>query len=90
MRDVTDNMNVEYIENAIQMLKTYAREESLNRLIAILEALKQDIGNEALLTELTRAWRNLGVYQGTVLTYVPFFHTLIPDDIFGDNLKKID
>jgi hypothetical protein len=27
------------------------------------------------------------VYQGTVLTYVPYFYTLIPDDIFGDNLK---
>lgn len=81
-------MNVEYIENAIQMLKTYAKEENLNPLIAILERLKQDIGNESILAELTQAWRNLGVYQGTVLTYVPFFYTLIPDDIFGDNLKK--
>lgn len=88
MRDVTDNKNVEYIENAIQMLKTYAKEESLKSLIAILEALKQDLHNESLLAELTNAWRNLGVYQGTVLTYVPYFYTLIPDDIFGDNLKK--
>ena len=85
-----DNLNVEYIEHALKMLKTYAREESLNPLIAILEKLKQDIGNEALLTELTRTWRNLGIYQGTVLTYVPFFFTLIPDDIFGDNLKELD
>lgn len=85
-----DNLNVEYIEHALQMLKTYAKEESLNPLIAILEKLKQDIGNEALITELTRAWRNLGIYQGTVLTYVPFFFTLIPDDIFGDNLKELD
>lgn len=90
MRDVTDNKNVEYIDNAIRMLKTYAKEESLKPLIAILEALKQDMNmhNESLLAELTNAWRNLGVYQGTVLTYVPFFYTLIPDDIFGDNLKK--
>ncbi|HEY6094912.1 MAG TPA: hypothetical protein VIU93_08165 [Gallionellaceae bacterium] len=88
MIEASKTMNVEYIENAIQMLKTYAKEENLNPLIAILERLKQDIGNESILAELTQAWRNLGVYQGTVLTYVPFFYTLIPDDIFGDNLKK--
>ena len=85
-----ENLNVEYIEHALQMLTTFAKEESLDPLIAILEKLKQDIGNEALLRELTRTWRNLGIYQGTVLTYVPFFYSLIPDDIFGDNSKKMD
>ena len=88
MSDITDNMNVGYIDDAIQMLNTYAKEDSLKPLISILEALKQDLYNESLLVELTDAWRNLGVYQGTVLTYVPYFYTLIPDDIFGDNLKK--
>ena len=81
-------MNVGYIDDAIRMLTTYAKEDSLKPLISILEALKQDLHNESLLAELTDAWRNLGVYQGTVLTYVPYFYTLIPDDIFGDNLKK--
>lgn len=88
MSNTTDNMNREYIDNAIQKLNTYARVDSLKPLISILEALKQDPGNESLSAELTAAWRNLGVYQGTVLTYVPYFYTLIPDDIFGDNLKK--
>jgi hypothetical protein len=88
MSNITDNMNVGYIDDAIQMLNTYAKEESLKPLISILEALKQDLDNESLLVELTDTWRNLGVYQGTVLTYVPYFYTLIPDDIFGDNLKK--
>ena len=88
MSNITDNMNVGYIDDAIQMLKTYANEDSLKPLISILEALKQDLYNESLLAELTDTWRNLGVYQGTVLTYVPYFYTLIPDDIFGDNLKK--
>ncbi len=88
MSDIIDNMNVEYIDNAIQMLNTYAKEDSLKDLISILEALKQDPHNESLLEKLTNTWRNLGVYQGTVLTYVPDFYTLIPDDIFGDNLKK--
>ncbi|MGA7593703.1 MAG: hypothetical protein WCA64_00770 [Gallionella sp.] len=88
MSNIADNMNVEKIVGAIQMLNAYAKEDSLKPLISILEALKQDPANESLSAELTAAWRNLGVYQGTVLTYVPYFYTLIPDDIFGDNLKK--
>ena len=87
MSNVTDNMNVGNIDEAIQLLNRYAKEDSLRPLISILEALKQDPDNESLSAELTHAWRNLGVYQGTVLTYVPYFYTLIPDDIFGDNLK---
>lgn len=80
MRNVTDD-----IDNAIQMLNKYAKETSIKPLISILEALKQDPDNESLLAQLTDTWRNLGVFQGTVLTYVPYFYTLIPDDIFGDN-----
>ncbi|HUW00382.1 MAG TPA: hypothetical protein VMV88_09525 [Gallionella sp.] len=87
MSNIADNMNVEYIDDAIQKLNTYAKEDSLKPLISILDALKQDPHNESLSAELTGTWRNLGVYQGTVLTYVPDFYTLIPDDIFGDNLN---
>ncbi len=83
-----DNMNVGYIDQAIQMLNTYAKEDSLKPLLSILEALRQDPYNKSLSAELAATWRNLGVYQGTVLTYVPYFYTLIPDDIFGDNLKE--
>ena len=64
MSNVTDNMNVEYLDNAIRMLNTYAKEESLKPLISILEALKLDLHNETLSAELTNAWRNLGIYQG--------------------------
>ena len=87
MKNATDNIDVADIDNAIQMLNKYAKETSIKPLISILEALKEDSHNESLLAQLTDTWRNLGVYQGTVLTYVPFFYTLIPDDIFGDNLK---
>jgi len=87
MRNVTDNIDVAEIDNAIQMLNKHANEASLEPLISILEALKKDSQNESLLAQLTDTWRNLGVYQGTVLTYAPNFYTLIPDDIFGDNLK---
>lgn len=83
----SDNIDVAYIDNAIQMLNTYAKEPRIKPLISILEALKEDSHNELLIAQLTDTWRGLGVYQGTVLTYVPYFYTLIPDDIFGDNLK---
>ena len=87
MNNSTDNIDVLKIDDAIQMLNTYAKEPNLKPLISILGALKEDLHNESLLAQLIDTWRNLGVYQGTVLTYVPYFYTLIPDDIFGDNLK---
>jgi len=87
MRNATDNIGLVEIDNAIQMLNKYANEPSIKPLISILEALKEDLHNESLLAQLADTWRNLGVYQGTVLTYVPYFYTLIPDDIFGDDLK---
>jgi len=84
MKDVTDGIDVADIDNAIQMLNKYAREPSIKPLISILEALKQDAHNESLLAQLAETWRGLGVFQGTVLTYVPYFYTFIADDIFGD------
>ena len=84
------DIDVVYIDNAIRILNEYAKEPSLKPLILILESLKQDPHSESLLVKLTDTWRSLGVYQGTVLTYVPNFYTLIPDDIFGDNLKEIE
>ena len=87
MSNTTDNIDVLKIDDAIQMLNTYAKEPNLEPLISILGALREDVNNESLLAQLTDTWRNLGIYQGTVLTYVPYFYTLIADDIFGDNLK---
>ena len=85
MSNSLDHMNVADIENAIHMLNEHVTETSVKALIPILEALKQDPGNESLVAELTAVWRNLGIYQGTVLTYVPYFFKLIPDDIFGED-----
>ena len=87
MSNTKDSIDVVDIDNAIQMLNEYAKEASIKPLISVLEALQQDSDNESLLVQLTDTWRSLGVYQGTVLTYVPYFYTLIPDDIFGDNIK---
>jgi hypothetical protein len=84
MKNATDNIDVADIDNAIQVLNKYTKEPSIKPLISILEELKKDSCNESLLEQLADTWRNLGVFQGTVLTYVPYFYTWIPDDIFGD------
>jgi len=84
MKNTTNNIDVADIDNAIQMLNKYVKEPSIQPLISILEALKQDSCNESLLEQLAETWRNLGVFQGAVLTYVPYFYTMLPDDIFGD------
>jgi len=84
MTNATDNIPVEDIENAILALSKYTNEPTIKPLISILEGLKKDSSNESLLAQLADTWRNLGVFQGTVLTYVPYFYTWIPDDIFGD------
>ncbi len=84
MDNSTDDINISKIDESIMMLTKHAKEPMLEPLISLLEALKQDINNESLLAQLNDTWRNLGIYQGTVLTYVPYFYTLIPDDIFGD------
>lgn len=85
MIPAASNINDADIENAILMLKKYTTEPSIKSLISILEALKEDPNNDSLFAELIKAWRNLGICQGTVLTYVPYFYTFIPDDIFGDD-----
>ena len=85
MQDITFDLNVTNLEDSINTLKTCANEPGLEPLISVLEALKQDINNEQVLTQFYDTWRNLGIFQGTVLTYLPLFYTLIPDDIFGDN-----
>ena len=84
MKNDTDNIDLTDINNAIQMLNKYTKEPSIKPLISTLEALKKDLYNESLLAQLADTWRNLGILQGAVLTYVPNFYTFIPDDIFGD------
>lgn len=84
MTNATNHIDPADIDMAVQMLNKYAKEPSIEPLIAILEALQQDPYSESLLAKLAETWRNLGVFQGTVLTYVPYFYTYIPDDIFGD------
>ena len=84
MKDVTGNMNAERIEEAIEMLNTYVKEESIKPFVSVLEALKLEPDNESLLAQLFDAFQYLGIYQGAVLTYAPSIYDLVVDNPFGD------
>ena len=84
MKNNTDNVDVERIEEAIQMLNTYVKGEDIKPFISILEAIKQEPDNESLLVQLYDEFQNLGITQGAVLTYAPSIYDLIVHDPFGD------
>ena len=84
MKNMSDNVDVAKIEEAIQMLNTYVKEASIKPFISILEAIKQEPENKSLLVKLFDEFQNLGITQGAVLTYAPSIYDLIVDDPFGD------
>jgi len=81
---MSDNVDVEKIEEAIQMLNTYVKDASIKSFVSILEAIKQEPDNQSLLVQLFDEFQNLGITQGAVLTYAPSIYDLIVDDPFGD------
>ena len=87
MKNMSDNVDVAKIEEAIQMLNTYVKEASIKPFISILEAIIQEPDNKSLLVQLYDAFQNLGITQGAVLTYAPSIYDLIVDDPFGDKIK---
>ena len=49
MTDTTRNVDAIKVDNFIELLKQFIKDASIDPLIAILEALKQDPNNESLL-----------------------------------------
>lgn len=84
MFNINDISDVEKIEEAIRMLNTYVEEERIKPFVSILEELKQEADNEALLTQLYDAFQNLGIDQGVVLTYAPSIYYFLVRDPFND------
>ena len=84
MKNMTGKVDVARIEEAIQMLNTYVKDASVKPFISILEAIKQEPDNEALLVQLYDAFQNLGITQGAVLTYAPSIYNLISGNPFND------
>ena len=84
MSNIPDNIDVKKIEISIRLLNEYVKDSSIEPLLSVLEAIKNDPDNKSLLTEFSDTWRSLGITQGAVLTYAPYISTLISDDLFGD------
>ena len=87
MTKITNNVDVVKINTSIEALKQYVKEASVDPLISVLEALKQDPNNESLLLQLSDTFKALGIIQGAVLTYAPYISLLLSYDLFENNRK---
>ena len=77
------NVSVDGLENAINMLNTYVKDEEVQPLITALESLKQAPQDHAKLVEVATVFNELGSSQGAVLTYAPYVTIMLSDDPFG-------
>ncbi|MDH5600545.1 MAG: hypothetical protein OEY78_04485 [Gammaproteobacteria bacterium] len=84
MLNFTGVTEAEKIEEAIHMLKLYAEEGTIEPFLSVLEALKDNSGDETLQSQLYDAFKKLGIYQGTILTYAPSIYHLISDNPFNE------
>ncbi len=84
---MTKNVDVAKINASIEALKQYVKDVSIEPLISLLEALKQDPNNESLLLQLSDTFKALGIIQGAVLTYAPYISLLLSYDLFESHRK---
>jgi len=87
MTKITENVDAGKINASIEGLKQFVKDASIDPLISLLEALKQDPNNESLLLELSDTFKALGIIQGAVLTYAPYISLLLSYDIFENHRK---
>jgi hypothetical protein len=76
-------VNVDEVDTAIRMLRTHLEFSQIATLIAALEALHAAPEDDAKLTEVARAFGELGASQGAVLTYAPYIAVLLSDSMAG-------
>lgn len=76
----------EQVDTTIRMLETYIEPTSIDELLSSLRRLSEAPSEHERLNQVVEAFHNLGVQQGPVLTYAPFFNTLLsstdPGDLF--------
>lgn len=70
------------IDTTIRMLETYLDPDSLkaaplSALLSSMQQLSEAPEDKARLAHVVEAFNNLGMQQGPVLTYAPFFNTLL-------------
>lgn len=67
----------EQVDTTIEMLETYLEPTGIEGLLEALRHLSEVPDNRERLDKVVAAFNNLGVQQGPVLTYAPFFNTLL-------------
>ena len=87
MTKITENVDAGKIDASLEALKKFVKDESIEPLISVLEALKQDPNNESLLLQLSDTFKALGIIQGAVITYAPYISLLLSYDLFENHRK---
>ena len=85
MIKIESNVDPAKINASIEALKQFVKDASIEPLISLLEALKEDPNNESLLLQLSDTFKTLGIIQGAVLTYAPYISLLLSYDLFENN-----
>lgn len=72
------------VESSIRMLEQYVDNEEIRPLLCALEALKAEPQDDACMEQVVKAFNDLGIVQGAVLTYAPYIAILLMDDPYAD------
>jgi hypothetical protein len=68
------------IRASIEQLQEHFRTEDVASLVAVLEAMKRNPQDSALMDQLSKAFNDLSIMQGAVLTYAPYLAVILSDD----------
>ena len=73
------------IASSIEQLQERFGKDDVAPLVAVLEAIKRDPQDSALMDQLSEAFDGLGIMQGAVLTYAPYLAIILSDSSFDGN-----
>lgn len=72
------------IGSSIEQLHEHFGKDDVAPLVAVLEAMKRNPQDSALIDQLSEAFDGLGIMQGAVLTYAPYLAVILSDSCFDD------
>ena len=67
----------EQVDTTVRMLETYMDPASIEELLSTLRGLSEAPDDHERLNRVVEAFNGLGVQQGSVLNYAPFFNKLV-------------
>ena len=74
----------EQVDTTVRMLETYVDPASIDDLLSTLRSLSEAPSDHERLDRVVEAFNGLGVQQGAVLSYAPFFNTLLSSTDLDD------